>query len=260
MDPRTDAEFEQQAQLYIRDARELLDLGVDVVRLRNYANGDIPATWLLQAFAKREKVSRLTKVERAYNLLKQVRPKTYGMEITLTPRAVVEIFLTLQDLGCGFLVKCPRDSRELLVAAQDVVSLRNDATHDIPGGYDHFLWSASLATVGRVATSPIHMGALDRVEAMATGNRAHSAGRQDQALHLTSSAPAHQLVESIDPSRPGVLLPLMPKAQKVGSIPYHFWVRPDSPVTFSLPSNLTPQEAKRLASFIRSVPFSGVSV
>jgi hypothetical protein len=222
MDPRTNAEFEQAAQAYIADARELLDLGVDVVKLHDFATHDIPATWLLEAFAKREKVSRLTKVMRAYNLIKQVRAKnSWGRDVPLTWQGVVEIFLTLQDLGCGFLVG------------------------NAQSGYDHFLWSANLATVGRVAATRIHMGALDRVEAMALESRAHSRSRQDQAMHLVGGAPAR--------------LPL-PKPKPAGSIAYHFWVRPDSPVTFSLPSNLTPGEAKRLASFIRTMPFSGIAV
>jgi hypothetical protein len=223
MDPRTDAEFEQAAEIYIRDARELLDAGVDVVRLRAYANHDILATWLLQAFARREKVSRLTKVMRAYNLIKQVRPKTYGLDVSLTWQGVIEIFLTLQDLGCGFLTRNAQD------------------------GYEQFFWSVSLATVGRVATHPIHMGALDRVGEMATGNHAHSASRMDQALHVAAAVPAKLRLPS-------------PKAQPAGSIAYHFWVRPNSPVTFSLPSNLTPTEAKRLANFIRTVPFGGMTI
>lgn len=218
MEPRTNAEFEQAAQAYISDARELLALGVDVVRLHNYAKDDILATWLLQAFAKREKVSRHTKLMRAYNLIKQVRPKTYALEVSLTWQAVVEIFLTLQDLHCGFLVR------------------------DAQGGYQQFMWSTNLSTVGRVATTRIHMGALDAVEAMAQGQPAHSQARQDQARYLTTK------------------LPSLSSRSLPASTTHHFWVRPDSPVTFSLPSNLTPAEAKRLASFIRSVPFTSPSI
>ena len=202
------------------DGVTLMHDGVDIIGLRHFGRRYPVAGSLLGIFATRDKASRETKLLRAYTLAFMARQEAAS---TLADGAKGEIIpLTIQDITAVFF------------SLQEL----GCGTLDTNTTFGRFIWKTSLISAGRFATQDIPKEvwlALREVAPTRLRNRWHG------AIPFAGAEGGIQAVKSFTLARP--------------PLTHIFMIRPDKPVTFSLPQDFTPGEAKRLAAFIRTLPF-----
>ena len=177
--------------------------GPDIAKLRDYARSDGVAKRLFQLLSQRQRRRRELVVEVLMRDLEITRP------------TAVEVFRTLQELGCGKMV-LGRGSKPT-----------------------RFEWHYTMNSVGLAALGQSEsLEPMQRSDAEIEGSEAQTAGASGT---LPESLAGTTTAGSAEPPLPA------------GMIKYPFPLRPDVIATLFLPVDLTDDEAERLSYFVNAL-------